>query len=125
MARTMTDDQCEAMARSFVDNELMKQTAAYVARGRWLEQHSDPAILDIWVATFKNWFKHRTNETANDHDDADAELRLRRLHPPHDRVKEILEAMRREAERIDENRPPKDLAQRVDAFLADLRGARH
>jgi hypothetical protein len=117
----MTDD----IAQRFFDYEMAQQTAAYVGRGRSLELHSDQDVLDIWTSAFESWYRSRSTESRMAHDDVDAECRLRGLEAPHDRVRGLLAALRRETDRIEAvlggAPPPPALVERFKAFMMTSR----
>jgi len=77
-------------------------------------------VLATWVATFKSWYKQRSIESALANDDAAAELRLRGLEPPYDKVGAEIHALGANVERQGDA-PPQELVQRIRDFLAALR----
>lgn len=113
------------LAESYLQHELMSETRAYIERGRSLKRSSDQDVLDIWVVTFERWFEHRTTENAQNMEDAAAELRLRGLEPPYERVRPKIDVLRAETERLGPDGQPKGLDQRIKDFLAALRGPKN
>ena len=81
------DDQA-VTAASLVE---MDETRDYIARGRAFKGREDVEVLDLWVAAFENLFATRTAGARLMVDDLQAELRLRKIKPPEDRIKTILE----------------------------------
>jgi hypothetical protein len=72
----------------------MNETRDYVARGRAFEGREDTELIDLWVAAFEKLFITRGPEAKLMVDDIQAELRLRKIEPPEDRIpKTILEKM--------------------------------
>jgi hypothetical protein len=69
----------------------MDETSDYVARGRAFEGREDTEVIDLWVAAFEKLFITRGPEAKLMVGDLQAELRLRKLEPPEDRIKTILE----------------------------------
>jgi hypothetical protein len=69
----------------------MDETSDYVARGRAFKGREDAEVIDLWVAAFEKLFATRTAEAMLMVDDLQAELRLRKIEPPADRIKTILE----------------------------------
>ncbi len=61
MIKETSDDD---LAESYLQQELMNETRAYIERGRIFEHSSDRDLKDIWVAAFERWFEKRTLETA-------------------------------------------------------------
>jgi len=72
------------LAEEFLQHELMNETRAYIECGRRLQTLSNTEVGDIWVARFEHWFATQGNP--RDMDDAAAEIRLRRLEIPYERV---------------------------------------
>jgi hypothetical protein len=56
---------------------------------------------------------------------AGAELRLRGIAEPHDRVRSMIEALRRETDRHERFGQPDGLIRRIKGFLAELRGPKN
>jgi hypothetical protein len=75
----------------------MNETRDYVARGRTFKGLQDADAIDMWVAAFEKLFVVRTPEVKLMVDDIQAELRLRKLEPPADRIRTILEKSRAES----------------------------
>jgi hypothetical protein len=69
----------------------MDETSDYVARGRAFKGREDAEVIDLWVAAFEKLFATRTAEARLMVEDLSAELRLRKIEPPADRIRTILE----------------------------------
>jgi hypothetical protein len=89
------------LAEEFLQHELMNETRTYIERGRRLQPLSNDEIINTWVATFERWFGERTDNNSRDMDDAAAEIRLRGLEMPYERVKNETRALRAELARLD------------------------
>jgi hypothetical protein len=89
------------LAEEFLQHELMNETRAYIECGRRLQTLSNDEIVNAWVAIFERWFGERTTKNSRDMDDAAAEIRLRRLAMPYERVKNETRALRAEFARLD------------------------
>jgi len=112
----MSDElSSEKDAESFLQHALMEETRSYVERGRALKDHSDSAVADIWVATVERWFEARTSETQRQMDDASAELRLRDIKEPADRVASLLAQMKEEI-----RRDPRELNEKTKQQILDF-----
>jgi hypothetical protein len=112
---TFVDD----LAESYFQHELMNETRAYIERGRRLERSSDQDVLNAWVAAFER-------EDARNMEDAAAELRLRDIEEPHDRVRSTIDALRAEMERLGPDAQLEGLdQQRIKDFLAALWGPKN
>jgi hypothetical protein len=77
----------------------IKQTEQYLARGRQLERTPVEQLGERWTGAFKMWVRDRTLRSLRDHQDADAELRLRGVEPPRDTIKEEIAALQKEIEK--------------------------
>jgi hypothetical protein len=69
----------------------MDETSDYVARGRAFKGREDAEVIDLWVAAFEKLFATRTAEARLMVEDLQAELRLRKIESPADRIRTILE----------------------------------
>jgi hypothetical protein len=132
--RTYVDDLADGaftttvddLAESYFQHELMNETRAYIERGRRLERSSDQDVMDAWVAAFEHGLEHRTSEDARNMEDAAAELRLRGLEEPHERVRSKIDALRAEMERLGPDALLEGLdPQRIKDFLAALWGPKN
>jgi hypothetical protein len=82
----------EEFLDAFLQHELMNEARDYVERGRNLQMLSSAKLLDTWVTRFECWFK--TEGNPRDMDDAAAEIRLRGLEMPYERVARELRALK-------------------------------
>jgi len=101
----------------------MNQTRDYVARGRAFECREDTEVIDLWVAAFEKLFATRTAEARLMVDDLQAELRLRKIEPPEDRIRTILEKTKAEMFGPDAENDPRwdDLESEFEQVLAGLK----
>jgi hypothetical protein len=81
---------------SFLQHALMEETRAYVERGRVLKDLNDQDIMNICVAAVERWFGDRSDKNQREMDDVAAEIRLRGLEMPEERLKPLTEKMREE-----------------------------
>jgi hypothetical protein len=79
----------------FLQEALKDQAGAYLERGRVHENCGDDELMDVWVSAFELWFETRSGHTGRDMDDVAAEIRLRRLNIPYDRVKLKIDQLRK------------------------------
>jgi hypothetical protein len=109
------------LAEEFLQHELMNETRTYIERGRRLQPLSNDEIINTWVATFERWFGESTDNNSRDMDDAAAEIRLRGLEMPYERVKNETRALRAELARLD----PEDFSSpQIDRKIHDYLVAR-
>jgi hypothetical protein len=108
----------DAIAISYLQHELLDETRSYLERGRALRSVADAAAIDAWVATFEHWFEKRTAETTRNMDDAAAELRLRNLDLPYERVKSKIDTLSAEIKRRGPDAGSDTLDKKIDEFLA-------
>jgi hypothetical protein len=109
------------LAEEFLQHELMNETRAYIERGRRLQTLSDDEIVNTWVATFERWFDEKTAVNSRDMDDAAAEIRLRGLEMPYERVKNKTRALRAELAWLDPENPS---SPEIDRKISDYLEAR-
>ena len=108
----------DALATSYLQHEQLNEMREYLERGRALQNISDFAALDTWVATFERWFETRTEKDVRNLDDAAAELRLRNLDLPEDRVRSKIDTLGTEIKRRGPYDRSDTLARKIDEFLA-------
>jgi hypothetical protein len=87
------DKMGDDLAIESLQHAQMNQTRDYVERGRGLEQHTDEELKAVWAATFEKHFAEPTKESARNMNDAAAELRLRNIDLPVERVQETFDAI--------------------------------
>jgi hypothetical protein len=104
----------DALATAFLQSELMDETADYLARGRHLEQLSPDQLNDAWERAFRTWFSQRDDH--REMNDCDAELRLRSVEPPYERVESELREMHAEAVKLGQAASP-EIRARIAKFM--------
>jgi hypothetical protein len=87
----------------------MNETRDYLQRGRAFNGREDAELLDLWVASFEKLFATRGPELKLMVDDIQAELRLRKIELPADRIRSILEKTTAEYDGHDERWADLDL----------------
>ena len=112
-------DENDALASSYLQHELLNETRDYLERGRALADIDDAEALDGWVTAFEVWFEKRTKKNVRVMDDAAAELRLRGLDQPEDRVKSKINTLRTELKQLGPDVPSEGLDRKIDEFLAE------
>ena len=116
----MTSDPSDYdVANAVLQHALMEETRSYLERGRALKGHTDEEVLDICVVTVERWFHDRVDQNQRDMDDAAAEIRLRGLESPEDRLKPMTDKMREEI-----LRDPRGLTERAMRQIQDFIDAR-
>jgi hypothetical protein len=90
----MDDKAGHELATAFLASELMDETRDYLARGRRFETLSSDQLNDEWERAFRSWFSRR--DDPREMNDCDAELRLRNVEPPYERVERELKQMHKE-----------------------------
>jgi hypothetical protein len=111
------NEKDDDISAEYLHHALMNETRDYLARGRRLAASSDQEVQNVWVAAFERWFEQKTAENVRNMDDAAAELRLRNLEPPYDRVKAKTEELQAAIQRLGPNAPSASLDQTIDEFL--------
>ena len=117
-------EEAAGLPSGFLDHQTMIQIAAYVSRGRVYQGVSTAEVADAWVYGFRQW----VNDLAplgQQVEDLEAELRLRGLEPPGERVEAEFEVIRR---RCLTAWPPQlsgSLQDRVEAYLEAVERPAH
>jgi hypothetical protein len=112
------DKMGDDLAIESLQHAQMNETRDYVERGRALASQTDDEAKNVWVAMFERWFDEKTAENGRNMDDAAAELRLRGLEPPHDRVKAKIDELQAELKRSGPDAFSEELDKKNDEFLA-------
>jgi hypothetical protein len=81
------------LVEEFLEHALMKETADYVQRGRQYATAFVADINDQWTAAFQAVFTQQQQHRIREMDDLAAELRIRGLEPPYDRVEQEVAAL--------------------------------
>ena len=121
----------EDQAEAFLQNDALEKAQAYARRGRRHERVALDELRDLWVVAFKVWTTDVGNPLLRSMvEDLEAELVLRGVTPPHERVKEAAETLRALARQLlDELSPDEyrrvatDLQRDVAAFARATRAA--
>ena len=111
------DGYTDADAAAALQHAEMKQTQDYLERGRALAQQTNEQVKSVWAATFERHFAEPTKESARNMDDASAELRLRKIELPVERVQETFDALQAEIKRLGPD-AFEGLDEELDEFLA-------
>ncbi|MGX7742762.1 hypothetical protein [Rhodopseudomonas parapalustris] len=91
----MSGEDDHDLTSDFLQSEDMKETRDYLSRGRLLSKVSDAELGERWVETFKVWLRGEFLIALRDMNDAAAELRLRNVDIPYDRVESEMESIER------------------------------
>ena len=111
------DKMGDDLAIELLHHAQMIETRDYLERGRALASQTVDEIKSVWVAMFERWFDEKTAENRRNMDDAAAELRLRDLEPPYDRVKAKTDELQAEIKRLGPDAFSEELDEEIDEFL--------
>jgi hypothetical protein len=114
----MVNKKDDDISAEFLHHALMNETRDYLARGRSLVGSSDQEVQDVWVAAFELWFEQKTAGNVRNMDDAAAELRLRDMEPPYDRVTAKTDELQAAIRQLGPEAPSASLERTIDEFLA-------
>jgi hypothetical protein len=93
-AGEMADKQREARAKTnihaFLQRRSIEQRRNYLARGRRFVILDVGQLSNSWITAVRNWLARKDRASEVIMDDLTAELRMRRLEPPYDAVKQGL-----------------------------------
>jgi hypothetical protein len=82
-----------ALVEEFLQHALMKESADYARRGVSYASALVSDINDQWTAAFQAVFTQQQQHRIREMDDLAAELRIRGLEPPYDRVEQEVAAL--------------------------------
>jgi hypothetical protein len=85
-SKTRMDDPHERQTEEFLGSLLKQRTDDYLSRGRRFHAAELPALIDLWVAAFRNVFMNNRSDRIPDMDDLTVELGLRHVDPPAEKV---------------------------------------
>ncbi len=111
------DEMGDDLAIELLHHAQMNETQDYVERGRALASQTDDEVKSVWAAMFERWFDEKTAENSRNMNDASAELRLRDLEPPYDRVKAKTDELQAEIKRLGPDAFSEELDEEIDEFL--------
>jgi hypothetical protein len=83
---TMVDDDAEKLFDAFYAHDEMENTRRYLAEGRSCADWSDDALKRQWLGAWEDFLVHRSELAGGVYYDTSAELRLRGLALPEDRI---------------------------------------
>jgi hypothetical protein len=116
----MSDDDFD-LTSEFLQSEDLRETRDYLSRGRALSNVSDGELGERWVATFKVWLRGEFLVALRNMNDAAAELRLRDLEIPYDRVESEMESIQQAFVQLAPMAGPASVNQRIEEFLRERR----
>jgi hypothetical protein len=96
----------EAIVTAIIAEAAMVETRDYLLRGRRFANDSDESVMDLWVRAFVAWVDDdpgKPGRVQSQMDDAAAELGLRNIELPVDRVHEAVDKMFALGRSIDPN----------------------
>jgi hypothetical protein len=106
-----------ALTDEFLVHVLMRETADYVQRGRRFLSLPLSELNERWIAAFRDVIINNLRERIIDMDDLAAELRLRELDPPYDRVAEERAKMVAELYKLGPDSATPNMMNAIDEFL--------
>jgi hypothetical protein len=117
------NDHEDAFISAMIESAEMDETRDYLTRGRAHAKLSDDDLRDTWVIAFRRWFLSRGPAEVRDANDLAAELRLRDVIPPYERIQAESDAMAKEVREGAAHNS--DIRDKIDKFRADLRGRKN
>ena len=109
------------IATEFLLHEQMKETGDYVSRGRLHEGLSESELNERWIHYFRPFATGENVKYTKEMDDVTAELSLRGMEPPLDRVPEECAALvgRFNALGLDTLKGSPEVRAKLAAFMAE------
>ena len=124
MTKRRRRDDADALAESYLQHELMNETKDYLDRGRRFKLLAVTELNEKWVIVFRRFTAH-DRTPIGEMDDLAAELRLRGLDPPYDRVRSEMSKLQDEIKRLGPDAPSDRLDERIARFLAEHKKAKN
>jgi len=97
------------LVEEFLQHALMKETTDYARRGRQYASAFVSDINDQWTAAFQAVFTQQQQDRIRAMDDLAAELRIRGLEPPYERVEQEVAALQDALMSLDTEATPEHL----------------
>jgi hypothetical protein len=117
MAKDDPESEYRALAEEFLAHELMSETADYVQRGRRFGSLELSELSDRWISAFRDAFTNSMADRVVEMNDLAAELRLRGLDPPYDRVAAEIAKMTTDLEKIGPDSAMPNIKSAIREFL--------
>jgi hypothetical protein len=105
------------LAKEYLLHVQMNETRDYLSRGRCFENSGDAELQELWVVAFRRFFAERSLESRDEMSDAAAELNLRSLEPPLDRVEDLTQKLLSELNRRGPDASSESLERTNEEFL--------
>jgi hypothetical protein len=95
----MTD--MDTLAKALLANRELRETESYLTRGRAYKHLSDPELKERWITAFQAFAASPGHRETPELDDLRAELALRDVEPPLDRVKDEFDSLVTKLKQVD------------------------
>lgn len=90
--------EMEAKVLAFLGERSLEATRSYVAKGRRFKALDDRTLRDSWMSAFKRYASDPSNRASRKLWEAlQAEMAIRRIEPPMDRVQDEVNALAKRA----------------------------
>ena len=110
---------------AFLQHELMRETKAYLERGRRFSTVLPDELAAQWVIAVRAWFAARSDVHQREVDDLTVELSLRELPIPEDQILAERAAMVKEIQQAGPDSLSDEAYQRIADFTAARRKPSH
>lgn len=112
------DRRIDLLVNAVKGIDQMEQTQSYISRGCCFSSLEDNELLERWAEATRAWYRSFGASDSREADDLSAEIKLRKLAVPNDRLSIDLEIVRREMERNFERGRPEFRRRIRDIFEA-------
>jgi hypothetical protein len=119
---------------AWLANQRLEWLEDYLRRGRPLASTPLEELCPRWVTLMRSWMESIRGFDHRERQDIEAEMQLRKVDPPFDLVKDVLETLRRKSkEHMDEllqdparfARLEEKLAEEIEQFEATAKGGKN
>jgi hypothetical protein len=85
---------------AWLANQRLERLEGYIKRGRPLANISLEELRARWIAAMRAWVSSLSEFDHEEREDIEAEMKLRKIEPPYDLVRDHLNAIRSAAEKV-------------------------
>jgi hypothetical protein len=123
----MADDPCNpgAIITAFLQNKSLEQTQDYLVRGRRFAKLEVGQLNEDWIIAVKSWLAHKDRTKERMMDDLAAELRLRKLEPPHGAVEQELADRSAQTNEAERKKALREIAREINEFMCEIERSFH
>jgi hypothetical protein len=122
------------IVEAWLANQQLEQLENYLKRGRPLAGVALRELRSRWIASMRSWAESFRKFDHSEHEDIEAEMSLRKVEPPFDRIKEAMKKIVRQSKEHTDallqdptrfRQTKRKIADEIDRFQKTVRGKKH